>query len=331
MRRLVTRVHRWLQPRGGPAILMYHRIATPDVDPWSLAVSPERFAEQVEALRAQRTTLSVDALIARLGSRELPHDAVALTFDDGYVDNLLRAKPILETADVPATVFLTTGLIGTSEEFWWDELARMVLLRAEPLSATVALETGCLDIQLPPIDPELEPRRGWRGWDSPVTAREQAYQTIWQTLWDRTPESRKAALDELRRVFGRTCSNPEDLPLGTEDVRKLVSDLVSIGAHGRYHQPLTSLPAAARVEEMQKSREEAEALSALPVTGFAYPHGAYDAEACAMARRAGYRWACSTNETVIDPKCVDLYQLPRIAVGDWRGDTLLAKLRNVSA
>ena len=34
---------------------------------------------------------------------------------------------------------------------------------------------------------------------------------------------------------------------------------------------------------------EAEALSALPVTGFAYPHGDRDAETVDMARRAGYR------------------------------------------
>ena len=137
MRRLVQRLHRWFRRRDGPAILMYHRIATPDVDPWGLSVSPERFAEQVQALRARRTILSMDAFVTRLRSGDLPHDAVALTFDDGYLDNLRRAKPILEAADVPATVFLTTGRIGTGKEFWWDELARMVLSRAEPLSASV--------------------------------------------------------------------------------------------------------------------------------------------------------------------------------------------------
>jgi hypothetical protein len=47
VRRLMRRLHRWFRRRGGPAILMYHRIATPDVDPWGLSVSPKRFAEQV--------------------------------------------------------------------------------------------------------------------------------------------------------------------------------------------------------------------------------------------------------------------------------------------
>ena len=89
--------------------------------------------------------------------------------------------------------------------------------------------------------------------------------------------------------------------MSAADVRRLVSDRISIGAHGCTHQLLTSLPAAARVEEIQRSRVEAEALSALPVTGFTYPHGDRDAETIDMVRRAGYRWACSTCEATIDP------------------------------
>jgi peptidoglycan/xylan/chitin deacetylase (PgdA/CDA1 family) len=330
MRPLVRRLRRWFRPRGGPAILMYHRIATPDVDPWGLAVPPERFAEQVEVLRGCRTILSMESFVARLQSGDLSRDALALTFDDGYIDNLLRAKPILETAGVFATVFLTTGLIGSGEQFWWDEVARMVLLRAEPIAATLTLETDCLQIELPPIDPEIEPRPGWRAWDEPVTAREQAYKRIWWALWDRAPESRKAALEQLRRVFGATHSSPADLPMGVEDVRKLVSDWISVGAHGRFHQPLISLQPAARFEEMQRSREEAEALSALPVTGFAYPHGASNPETEDLASRAGYRWACTVNEQTIDQKRVGLHSLPRIGVGDWSGETILAKLRAIS-
>jgi peptidoglycan/xylan/chitin deacetylase (PgdA/CDA1 family) len=331
MRRVLRRIRRWFGPRGGPVILMYHRIATPAVDPWGLSVSSERFAEQVQALRASRTTLSMDSFVALLRSGDLPPDATALTFDDGYIDNLLRAKPILESAGVSATVFLSTGLIGTGEEFWWDELARMVLLRIEAFSAKVTVATGSLLIELPPIDPKLEPRAGWRGWEKPVTARERAYQTIWQTLWDQTPQSRRAAMEQLRLIFGTTRSSPEDLPMGVDDVRKLVSDWVSVGAHGRFHQPLISLPAAARFEEMQGSREEAEALSGLPVTGFAYPHGACNPETVDMAGRAGYRWACAANENAIDHKRVSLHSLPRIAVGDWSGPTLLANLRAIRA
>jgi hypothetical protein len=68
VRRLVKRLRRWLRHGDSPAILMYHRIATPDVDPWGLSVSPERFAEQVETLSVRRTVLSMDAFVHRSGA-----------------------------------------------------------------------------------------------------------------------------------------------------------------------------------------------------------------------------------------------------------------------
>jgi peptidoglycan/xylan/chitin deacetylase (PgdA/CDA1 family) len=331
VQRLVRRLHRCFRRRGGPVILMYHRIATPDVDPWGISVSPERFVEQVQALRERRTILSMDAFVGRLQSGDLPHDAVALTFDDGYLDNLHRAKPILETAGIPATVFLTTGRIGTGKEFWWDELARMMLSRAEPLSASVTFDADGLQIDLPPIDSEMEPRVTWRAWDRPVTAREATYQKLWRALQGCVPKHREEAMAELRRLFGSTPPNHEDLPMRAADVRRLVSGRISVGAHGCTHQLLTSLPAAARVEEIRRSRVEAEALSALPVTGFAYPHGDRDAETIDMVRRAGYRWACSTREATIDPLCADQHDLPRVAVGDWRANMLFVKLGALSA
>ena len=331
MRRVLRRLHRWLRHRGGPMVLMYHRIAAPDVDPWGLSVSPERFAAHVQALRAHRTVLSVDAFVARLRSRDLPHDAIALTFDDGYSDNLRQAKPVLEAAGVPATVFLTTGRIGASEEFWWDELARMVLVRTEPVSGNVTVDANELQIDLPPVDLAMEPRASWRAWDRPVTAREATYQRLWQALQSCTPDARERAIARLRRLFGATHPNPEDLPMCAAAIRGLVSNRISVGAHGCTHQLLTSLPSVARMEEIQKSRAEAEALSGLPVTGFTYPHGDRNAETIDMVRRAGYGWACSTREAIIDPLCVNPHDLPRIAVGDWHANTLLVRLGAVSA
>jgi peptidoglycan/xylan/chitin deacetylase (PgdA/CDA1 family) len=331
VRRMLRRLHRLFGRMGGPTILMYHRIATPEVDPWGLSVSPERFAAQVQALRAHRTMLSMDAFVARLRSRDLPHDAVALTFDDGYSDNLRHAKPILEAAGVPATVFLTTGRIGTGKEFWWDELARMVLARAEPLSGNLMVDANDLQIDLPPIDLAMQPRVSWRAWDRPMTAREAIYQRLWEALQRCTPDRREAAMAQLRCLFGATYPNPEDLPMCAADIRRLVSNRISVGAHGCTHQLLTSLPPAARIQEIQRSRVEAEALSDLPVTGFTYPHGDRDAETIDMVRQAGYRWACSTYEAIVEPLCANLHDLPRLAVGDWRANMLLVRLGAIRA
>jgi peptidoglycan/xylan/chitin deacetylase (PgdA/CDA1 family) len=329
MRRLMRQLYHWIRPSRGPAILMYHRIATPEVDPWGLSVSPERFVEQIQVLSAHRTPLSMDAFVQRLLLRRLPGDAVALTFDDGYLDNLRKAKPILESFGVPATVFLTTGRIGTNEEFWWDELARMILSRVAPISASVTVEDADLEIILPPIDRGMESRVDWRAWHQPVTAREKSYLTLWLALQKCTPEDRERVIVQLRRVLGATHPNPEDLPMCAADVRKLVSDRVSVGAHGCTHQQLTDLPKSLGLEEIQRSRVEAEVLSALPVTGFTYPYGDRNPETIAMVRSAGYHWACSTREATVDPLDADVHDLPRIAIGNWTADQLLAKMSAV--
>ncbi len=52
---------------------------------------------------------------------------IAVTFDDGYANNLHAAKPLLERFTVPATVFVAVGALEDPREFWWDELDGLLL------------------------------------------------------------------------------------------------------------------------------------------------------------------------------------------------------------
>src|SRR5687767_7178597 len=102
MRSFLRSARRRLRPsRPRPVILMYHRIARPSADPWGLAVRPDHFEEHLSVLRRRRSPLPMSEFVTRLEHATLPADAVAVTFDDGYVDNLLHAKPRLAAAAVP--------------------------------------------------------------------------------------------------------------------------------------------------------------------------------------------------------------------------------------
>src|SRR5690606_37807585 len=106
-RRALARHH------GAVAVLLYHRVADAPRDPQQLAVAPERFAAHLEVLAATCTPVALGEAAARLRSpRGLPPRAVAVTFDDGYRDNLHTAKPLLERHGVPATVFVASGYVG---------------------------------------------------------------------------------------------------------------------------------------------------------------------------------------------------------------------------
>ena len=110
-----------------PIILCYHRIFEPETDPHLLSVSPAHFREQLEVVKRMAEPLSLDGLSVVPDRGAFPRRGVIITFDDGYLDNLENALPILRAAEVPATIYIATGYIGSNREFWWDDLERLIL------------------------------------------------------------------------------------------------------------------------------------------------------------------------------------------------------------
>jgi peptidoglycan/xylan/chitin deacetylase (PgdA/CDA1 family) len=105
MPRAIRFLRRCISHQSSPVILMYHRVAEPPCDPWGLAVN---FEQQMRVLRAHRRPLPMSEFVQRLCLGTLPDRAVGITFDDGYIDNLLNAKSILRRYEIPATFFLVT-------------------------------------------------------------------------------------------------------------------------------------------------------------------------------------------------------------------------------
>ena len=57
-----------------------------------------------------------------LGIENLPKKSIAITFDDGYANNLWIAHPILEKYGLKATIYLATGYINSPKIMWSDRL-----------------------------------------------------------------------------------------------------------------------------------------------------------------------------------------------------------------
>lgn len=113
-----------LRPRA--CVLMYHRVASPRSDPFGQAVEPERFMEQLDALRDRFHVWSLDELIEGLHGGDYPDETIAVTFDDGYADTLETAYPIAAALEIPLHVFVTAGPVSAADGvFWWDELAAL--------------------------------------------------------------------------------------------------------------------------------------------------------------------------------------------------------------
>ena len=305
---------------SGVVVLCYHRIAEPAVDPWGLCVSPQHFDEHLAALRRWGPVLSLAEVARALRAGRLPQRATAVTFDDGYADNIHAALPLLERHDVPATFFITTGTLGGAREFWWDELERLLLGSALPgplrLKVGAEVHTWATGAPVPTLPT-------WRAWEPPPSPRHALYYALWSLLIERTDEQRDAALAELRalvpdladaRLSHRTMTEEEVVALAR-------SPLAEIGAHTVTHPALPKLAPDRQREEVGGSKAYLEALLGRPVTAFAYPYGRYGDDAVAAVSEAGFASACTTEPEPLRAGAGPLL-IPRAQVPDGDGEAL---------
>ena len=312
------------QPR--PCILMYHRVCSPRIDPWDLAVSNECFEEQMQYLKQHRTTLAMSDFVNQLQAGTLPKTAVAITFDDGYRDNLVNARPVLERHGLSATLFLATGYVDAKKLYWWDELANMILEAPEPAQLEVVLAGSTLLVCWG-IPEEDDLAGSWQASQDPRTERQKAYLSLWRKLKQAIPTEQETALIYLRsQLMVSTDSLTE--PMGAAEVTQaLQGGVFTLGAHTVNHPALSELNSNEARQEIAQSRERCEAIAAATVQGFAYPYGAMGAEVRATVQLLGFRWACSTEHGFVSSDNCKLYALPRIAATNQSLEAFAASLR----
>ncbi len=317
-----------VQPHG--IILAYHRVANCEADPQSLCVTPRHFAEHLDVIQKDFDVISLQDLVRRLSARESVSGTVAITFDDGYADNLYEAKPLLERYEVPATVFVTSSYVNSPSEFWWDELERL-LLQLGTLPPTLDLEIDGREYFWSLGDDAryertaFERNRTWHASErSTPTRRHGLYRSLHMILQGLDFPQREEVLDKLRAWVDKDRNGrPSHLPLTEEETIALATgDLVEIGAHTATHPVLSMLPIAKQKGEIQKSKERLERVLERPIRSFAYPYGSlsdYKGETVRAVQEMGFACACSTFANVVRDGC-DRFQLPRVVVRDWDGE-----------
>jgi peptidoglycan/xylan/chitin deacetylase (PgdA/CDA1 family) len=321
--------------RRGNVILMYHRITRTNVDPWALCVDPNNFSQQMEALKRIATPIP----LTELPDADPQHPSVAITFDDGYLDNLEIAQPILGQHGIPATIFVNTGYVGKYHGYWWDELEAIFLhpgvLPARGLKLSVAGQNYNWEID--PTDLEYQEadcatHRPWIAWKQPPpTSRHAVFFAVWSLLREAETAQREDGICRIRQWAGASerhtpvrCMTPEEL----REVSR--GALLSVGAHTISHSRLSQLSESSQWTEISGSKSILEQILGRPVYTFSYPFGGrndYTDRTVEAVRAAGYRLACSNFEGTVGPKS-DRFQLPRLHVENWNGDDFATWLRS---
>jgi peptidoglycan/xylan/chitin deacetylase (PgdA/CDA1 family) len=298
------------------AVVMYHRVATPANDPWALSVSSEHFAEHLDQYRRHRTVLPMDTFVDCIRRDRLPRDAVAITFDDGYLDNLVSALPILIDANVPATLFLSTGPTLRGELYWDAEIEAMILDAVEPVHFEIVLPDGPLRIDFGERWEADYDRRGWRAWTPPRTPREAAFVETWERLRPLHPRDRMTAMAQLRQTLPAVLSAGTRALTPAEVCELTASGHVTLGGHTVDHPDLPALDHGDALDEIARGKADVETILGRPIAGFAYPFGRLDSRVRACAEAAGFAWACSTEPSFVGATRSDRFAIPRLAVPD---------------
>lgn len=315
--------------------LMYHRIATPSADPWDLSVSPQHFAEHLSVLRDWAACRSFGDLVSALDAPARPHRLAAVTFDDGYRDNLEAALPLLEAHDVPATVFVVSGMMGATREFWWDALTRVFLATPElPETLEFATPAGmcvwrlgaaarCAPTEMRALSQSRFP------FDARTHPRMRVLAQVRETLFDASMAEAEAMADAVLDWAGlaRTGASGDHPMTETELCALSTSGLVEIGGHTLTHRPLDRLSQPDALREVCGSREALRDVVGCEIKSFAYPYGRFGPDTPGVVAKAGFSAACTTMERVA-VGAIDHYRFPRILVRNWDGDAFARVIRD---
>ncbi len=215
-----------------------------------------------------------EALHALSAGRGLPKRAVAITFDDGYRDNLDLAVPLLERLGLPATFFLVPGILSRSVEAWWEVLAWA-------FSCTSRTSLSWRALALPLHDAVL---------------RRTAFLQIAELLKQHDRKALEEAVAELVDVLAPARARGE-LFLDWDGARELVGRGFEVGSHSMLHAILAREQPEEQKRDLLESKTRLEEELGVPVDLLAYPNGAasdFDETTMEAARGAGYSHAVTT-------------------------------------
>lgn len=311
IKRKLIKVQNRLRPKS--FLLMYHRVADLEIDPWDLAVSADNFEEQLIALKESYDVISLEELMDAKKKKKIKERSIAITFDDGYKDNFTTAFPILVKHQLPATFFISSAYIENQNEFWWDKLIRLFFHDANlPRKLELRCINKCWDI----------------GFDNPDgNARHEFFMNVWGTLVQAHPVLRERALTEIEEWSNpNTEAGVEHLPMTREELIDMAKHpLISIEAHTDNHAALGYLDRDNQRKEIHDGKIWLEKLLNKPVTGFSYPNGSYNADTVALMAEIGFKYACTTEEFRNSSYLSD-YRLPRFQVCNWSKKDFINKL-----
>ena len=286
-------------------VFNYHRVRSAydgpsKFDDRVFDVNVDEFARQMKWLKQNTRILSENDLIDIITTPANNHaksktPLVAITFDDGYLDNYSLAYPVLKSLNIPAFFFVCTSMITDRRLWWWDIVAYLIKKCPNPY---IVLDNQHHDL---PAD------------------RSGAIQFFQQAL----KKLSGAQINQFVQNLANACevayptTDLQDRELmNWNQIREMVSSRMTVASHTHTHPVLTSLDNQKLLEELMLSKQILEAQTGHPVLSISYPFGDYcyiPSVVQMIARNCGYRLGFTSSFGVNSLKRIQPLALNRIA------------------
>jgi peptidoglycan/xylan/chitin deacetylase (PgdA/CDA1 family) len=287
--------------KSQPLILMYHGVSphqsfTGLRNSTGIHMNRQRFIEHLEVLRRHRRVIGVSEMAHGLREGEDLRNTVALTFDDGYANNVTEAAPLLVDFKMPASFYLATGFIGTQRWMWNDLLERL-------FESTACKQLAQPDGAVLPLASQPQ--------------RVEALATVKKRLKQLSVAERDLAVKALAEAL---TDKPTGVPTGDArfmdwtQARQLADAGFEVGAHTVNHAILSRLPIDEARSEVLRSRDAVVAGTGKCCPVFCYPNGKpedYTAEVVDFCK-AHFKAAIATRRGAA--RGDELYELARLSV-----------------
>tara|TARA_R110002072_G_scaffold302503_1_gene485965 strand:- start:10786 stop:11808 length:1023 start_codon:yes stop_codon:yes gene_type:complete len=291
----------WLYVRTasptGAVILMYHSISTPERRRWhdpANTIDASRFRQQVKFLTRHRRVISFSDLVStiRCGD-DPPAGSVAITFDDGYLDNLEVAAPILAEFGLPALLYLCTGYVGRGENQWVDRVHTTLQTRT------------CNELSLPgcsahiALDDQQQMQRARR--------------EINDMMIQASLEGREELLLSLEEQLSPREAGPR-LTMTWAEARRMRDEfgLMELGVHTSNHCDLRSASDLTRQRELAACCEDFRRELGYGPVHFSFPYGRSDAAGRELVKAEGLGSAIASGANSQITAASDPYWLSRV-------------------
>jgi len=250
--------------------------------------------------------VSLDECYNRIISGKKSRRFVAITFDDGYSDNLTHALPVLEKYNAPFTVFLITAFPDHRMILWWYLLEELVM-----------------------NNPEIAFSDNGRSFSYVTSTEAEKRDAFWEIRRYIMNSDQEQLVPVFRNIFNATEEKlyepVRQMALSWEQVREMAGHpLVTMGAHTVNHPVLSQLSEEKVRAEISNSMEIIEERTGRPVSHFAYPYGISSAAGpreFELAARCNLKSAFTTESSNISRRhSKQLMALPRIEITEGWSD-----------